>query len=308
MKHRKLLPLFALCGLTLGCVLWKSNAAPTTAIPEKPVPWPGEAHVYKTVAGRDLRLWVVRPASWKGRDKRPGAVFFHGGGWIGGVPGQFAKHAEHFAARGMVCVLVEYRLLKPNDGQTPTFPIQDAKSAMRWVRGRAADLGIDPNRIAAGGGSAGGHLAAFASMAEGLDDPQDDQSISPRGDAMLLWNPVLDNGPKGWSHGRVGARFREFSPAHNISGDDPPAIVMLGTQDNLIPVATIEKFKAEMEKAGVRCDAIFYPDQKHAFFNYNAQKPNPYFEQTLMAADEFLVSLGWLPKLPKAAESIQGRE
>ncbi len=67
----------------------------------------------------------------------------------------------------------------------------DTKSAMRWVRSHAAELGIDPERIAASGGSAGGHLAAFASMVEGIDDPADDLKVSPRGNALVLFNPVL---------------------------------------------------------------------------------------------------------------------
>ena len=132
--------------------------------------------------------------------------------------------------------------------------MNDAKSAMRWVRSHAAELGIDPNRIASGGGSAGGHLAAFVGMVEGKDDPQDDTKVSAKSNAMCLFNPVFDNGPGGWGTERVGDRYQEFSPAHNITKDDPPAIVFLGSQDKLIPVKTLETFKANMEKAGVRCE------------------------------------------------------
>jgi acetyl esterase/lipase len=170
----------------------------------------GEPLVYKTVDQRPLRLFVVKPSDWKPADARPAIVFFHGGGWRGGAPGQFNRQAEYLASRGMVCLLAEYRLLRDDPGP-PLRCIRDAKSAMRWVRSHASELGIDPERIAAGGGSAGGHLAAFVGMVEGLDDPQDDLQVSPRADALVLFNPVFDNGPQdGYGHGRVGERYKEW--------------------------------------------------------------------------------------------------
>ena len=269
------------------------KAAPAKAQDER------DARVYKTVGQRGLKLFVVNPDDWKPGDKRPALVFFHGGSWIVGKPVQFDEHCRYFASRGLVCIQVQYRLLrKPTE--TPLLPIQDAKSAMRWVRSHAAELGVDPDRIAAGGGSAGGHLAAFASMVEGMDDPADDLTVSPRGNAQLLFNPAYDNGPTGFAYSRVGERFREFSPAHNVSADDPPSIVFLGTNDNLIPVATAQKFKADMEKVGVRSELFLYEGQPHGFFN-----KQPYLNQTIIETDKFLESLGWLqgpPTLKVAAK------
>lgn len=266
-------------------------ALPAIAQPQTPKMTETENHftrVYKTVAERDLKLIIDTPADWKPTDKRLALVMFHGGSWVGGQPVQFDTHARHFAKLGLVGIQVEYRLLrKPTD--TPLVPIQDAKSAMRWVRSHAAELGIDPNRIAAGGGSAGGHLAAFASMVEGKDDPADDLSVSPRGNAMLLFNPVYDNGPGGFGYSRIGEAYREFSPAHNISADDPPSIVFLGTNDNLIPVAVAQKFKSDMENVGVRSDLFLYEGGVHGFFN-----KSPYLEQTIAETEKFLRSLGWI--------------
>ena len=226
-------------------------------------------------------------------------VFFHGGGWTSGGPTQFTQHSDYLATSGMVCIQVEYRLIKKGDKGPPVDCVADAKSAMRWVRSHAAELGIDPNRIGAGGGSAGGHLAAFVSMVEGLDDPQDDLKVSPKANALALFNPVFDNGPdQGWGHSRVGERFKEFSPAHNITPDDPPAIIFLGTQDKLIPVAVVERFKANMEKAGVRCEAKFYEGQGHGFFNPGKGGKVEFYHDTLLATDRFLASLGWLEGEP----------
>jgi acetyl esterase/lipase len=244
-----------------------------------------------------LRLWIFRPQGWKATDRRPAAVFFHGGGWVGGRPGQFDTQARYLASRGMVCALVEYRLLgKEEPGKAPTPPVtccRDAKSAMRWVRSHAGELGIDPSRIAAGGGSAGGHLAAFTGMVGGLDDPADDTSVSARPDALILFNPVLDNGPGGWGHNRVRDRYKEFSPAHNVSKDDPPAIIFLGSEDRLVPVRTIEEFRANLRKEGVRCEAFVYAGQAHGFFN-----KEPWTTKTLIEADRFLESLGWISGPP----------
>ncbi|MEI8042941.1 MAG: sulfatase-like hydrolase/transferase, partial [Verrucomicrobiota bacterium] len=178
----------------------------------------GEARVYKTVGNRGLKLFVVKPDGWKVTDQRPGLVLFHGGGWIGGSPAQLNPQAEYLASRGMVCALVQYRFVK-KPAATPTVCIQDAKSAMRWVRSHAAELGINPQRIGAAGGSAGGHLAAFTGMVDGLDDPSDDLTVSARPAATVLFNPVFNNGPGQYGHDRVGDRFKEFSPAHNITSN-----------------------------------------------------------------------------------------
>lgn len=262
-------------------------------------PAPPLRQVYKSVAGRSLTLSIVRPSDWKATDKRPAMVFFHGGGWVGGGPTQFTQHSAYLATRGMVCIQVEYRLLGKNDKGPPLNCVQDAKSAMRWVRSHAAELGVDPQRIGAGGGSAGGHLAAFVGMVEGLDDPLDDSKVSPKANALALFNPVFDNGPdQGWGTARVGDRYKEFSPAHNITADDPPAIIFLGTQDKLIPVAVVERFKGAMEKAGVRCEAVFYEGQGHGFFNPGKGGSSKYYYETLLATDKFLTSLGWLKGEP----------
>lgn len=284
------------CCLTLCslCILLPLS----TALGAKPT---GEPHVYKTVGDRELKLYITKPADWKATDQRPAIVFYHGGGWVGGAPGQFTEHSKYLASRGMVCVQVEYRLLDRKTNEPPTVCVRDAKSAMRWVRGRAETLGIDPDRIASGGGSAGGHLAAFVGMVEGQDDPQDDLKISAKSNAMVLFNPVFDNGPKGWGHARVGERYKDFSPFHNVSADDPPAIVFLGSADKLIPVKTAYDFQKAMKAAGVKCEVKIFEGMPHGFFNYGRNGNKPYYE-TVVAADRFLESLGWLSGEPTLKE------
>ena len=257
----------------------------------------GESLVYKKAGERELKLFIEMPADWKATDKRPAIVFYFGGGWVSGTPMQFEKQSAYFASRGMVGVRVEYRTIPKGDKGPPTVCCADAKSAMRYVRGHAAELGIDPARIAASGGSAGGHLAAFTAMVGGQDDAQDDVSISPKPNALVLFNPVFNNGPGQWGHERVGARFMEFSPAHHITKDAPPTIVFLGDSDKLIPVGVVRDFEAGMKAVGVRCEARIYSKAGHGFFN-----ADPAYTQTVDEADKFLTSLGWLGAPTKAAQ------
>jgi len=258
-----------------------------------------ETHTYKTVLNRDLKLFFEKPADWSATDKRPAIVFFFGGGWVSGSPEQFRPQSEYLASRGMVGVRAEYRTVAKGGKEPPVPCVQDAKSAMRWIRAHAEQLGIDPHRIATAGGSAGGHLAAFTGMVPGLDAPGDDLKVSPAGNAQILWNPVFDNGPGEWGSGVVGDRYKEFSPAHNITSNAPPTLVFLGTDDRLIPVATAKRFEEGMKNVGVRCETVFYEGQAHGFF-----KREPYFSQTLQAADQFLTSLGWLTPKKIAAPKL----
>jgi acetyl esterase/lipase len=253
---------------------------------------------YKETGGHRLDLHVFRPASKAGR-RCAGIVFFHGGGWSGGSPGQFFPHCRHFASRGMVAVSAMYRLGGVH-GATPADSVCDAKSAMRWVRAHAKALGIDPARLAAGGGSAGGHLAAATALCPGFDDPADDVGCSPRPCALVLFNPVLDNAPGQFGHECIQAWYPAISPAEHVSASAPPTVFFLGTADDLIPVATAERFQRRMRDAGVRCDLHLYEGEGHGFFNYGRTPDHACFRDTVGKADAFLVSLGLLDGEPDA--------
>jgi len=253
---------------------------------------PDELLTYKTIGDVKLQFHLFKPANHKPTDKKPCIVFFFGGGWVGGTPSQFYPQCRYLASRGMVAISAEYRV-KNTHKTTPYECVKDGKSAVRWIRKHAGELGVDPNRIAAAGGSAGGHVAAATGTVKGFEEPSEDKTISSRPNALVLFNPVYDNGPTGFGYDRVKDRWREFSPMHNIDKHTPPTIVFLGARDKLIPVATAEKYKELMKKASVRCELHVYIDQPHGFFNYRNGK-NPYYNQTVIAADKFLTSLGYL--------------
>jgi len=247
--------------------------------------------VYKKASGIDLKLHVFEPE--KKPDKPAAAiVFFFGGGWSGGNPRQFFRQAAYLASRGMVGISAEYRV-KSRGNATPYQCVEDGKSAVRYIRAHAKDLGVDPKRIAAGGGSAGGHVAAATGTVTAFDAEGEDLKISSRPNALVLFNPVYDNSPKGYGYSRVKDRWKEFSPMHNITKGTPPAIVFLGDSDKLIPVKTALEFQNRMKKCGVRSELHVYKNKPHGFFN-----ADNYMRATMFLADKFLTSLGYLEGKP----------
>jgi acetyl esterase/lipase len=256
---------------------------------ERPPVGPQEI-VYKTVGETALSLFVHRPVVAPPSAGYPAVVFFFGGGWNSGTPAQFDDQCELLARRGMVAITADYRV-RDRNSTTPFACVADGKSALRFVRANARRLGIDPTRIAAGGGSAGGHIAAAIATVPGHDE-DGDQSVSCRPDALILFNPVFDNGPGGYGHARLGDRWRELSPAHNIAAGFPPAIVFLGTKDKLIPVETAQSFAAKVRAVGGRCDLKLYEGSGHGFFN-RGRKGSRY-DETVADMTAFLVDIGWI--------------
>ncbi len=245
---------------------------------------------YKEVGGAKLFLHIFEPES-KTKTKRPAIVFFFGGGWNGGTPKQFEPHCNYLASRGMVAITAQYRV-KSRNKTTPFECVADGKSAIRWVRKNAAKLGIDDKRVAAGGGSAGGHVAAATGNCTGLEEKGENLKISSKPDALVLFNPVYDNSSKGYGHDRVKPKWKEISPLHNITKGSPPTIVFLGTEDKLIPVVTGQEYDRRMKAVGSRSELHLYKDATHGFFNKG--KKGDHYPDTISKMDKFLVSLGWL--------------
>lgn len=260
---------------------------------EKPPKFPpSKSVVYKTIDGVDLKLDVYLPEGHQASDRRPAIVFFHGGSWSGGWKTYMSPHCHALAARGMVAMTAEYRVTGRPPKSTPAECVKDAKSAIRWVRTHADDLGIDPERIAAGGGSAGGHMAAATAYLDGYNEEGEDPSVSCRPSALALFNPVIDNSPGGgYPYGPhpISERWRGWSPMHNITPDKAvPTLFFLGDQDHLIPVATGEEYQRITEAAGAACELHVYP-VKHGFYQWGESG-----KHALERMDDFLVKHGFL--------------
>ena len=247
-----------------------------------------EKLLYKKTNEGDLNLFVYKPSEFDIKKKYSCIVFFHGGGWNSGTPEQFQRQSRYFASRGMVAISVEYRI-RNEHGTSPIQAMEDAKSAIRFIRSNAKLFSINPNRIATAGGSAGGHLAAVAGNIDLFDNSDEDLTISSKPNLLILYNPVLHYGRKwGWIDNPSNA-----SPYDNLSEGSPPTIILTGTEDKIVPVELIESYKKRMESIGSRCDLILYEGAEHAFFNKGDD-----FLDTVLQTDIFLKSNWYLSGPP----------
>lgn len=282
-----LVPLLAFIGSWFCAAVVHAQAAPAdlTALPS-------ESYTYRKIAGQELKLWVYKPANWKAGDQRPALVFFHGGGWRGGTPKQFAPHCLHLASAGMVAITVQYRFITRANETNPEICVQDARAALRWVAMHAAKLGIDPARLGAGGGSAGGHLAACTVLDASYDDPADPKAAPFHPKALILFNPAVNLLVDGTTDANRALRER-LSPLLHLTAAHPPTLIMVGDKDTTTPPEHDRAYIAKLTQFGVRAELKIYPGQTHSFFNY---KPagNPWYDATVADMDRFLASLGWI--------------
>ncbi len=249
---------------------------------------------YKQIDTSKLFIEIYYPEKLEATKAYPAILFFFGGGWNNGSLKQFEYHARYFAQRGMVSVLVEYRVNQVHRN-TPFESLKDAKSAIRFIRKYADKFHIDDSKIVAAGGSAGGHLAAATAFIEDYNEDSDNMSVSCAPNALVLYNPVIDNGPGGYGYERIGDSYKSFSPLHNIKKGAPPTVMFLGTRDVLIPVETAKYYQKVMEKVNSRCDLFLYEGQQHGFFNY---RNFDYYKITVSETDKFLQSIGYLSAEP----------
>ena len=309
------------CGtLVVGAsILLNSLASAANRREAAPAPrsLPGSrAEIYKKIGDVELPIHIFEPANRQPGDRRPAIVFFFGGGWQSGTPAQFQHQCEYLASRGMVAMTAEYRV-QSRHGVKAVSCFRDAKSAIRWVRKNAERLGIDPNRLAAGGGSAGGHLAGALGTIQEFDEEGEDASISAVPNALILFNPVLvlspieGRGDKAWDRlgsleDRMGVKPELLSPYHHVRKGQPPTIIFHGQSDTTVPYFTAEVFVEKMKENGNKCEIIGYPGQTHGFFNYG-RAGNKYFVETVKKMDAFMVSLGYL-KGPDQVEAFLRQE
>lgn len=257
-----------------------------------------ETEVYRQIGGISLNMRVYKPANWKAADSRPAIVFFFGGGWKKGGAKQFHQHSLHLTKQGMVALAADYRISSLHDSK-PADSVADALAAIRWARANAGKLGIDPQRLAAGGGSAGGHLAAAtATLGKGDEAP----------DALVLFNPALNLLAKDKYREDWGATKKEFialSPHHHLKGSLPPTVVFHGTKDTAVPFSSITAFAAKAKKLGVKNLRVHpYEGGSHGFFNYGRDGNRDYLD-TVGKMDGFLTRLGWLDWTVKTRKVVK---
>jgi acetyl esterase/lipase len=245
---------------------------------------------YKNVANRELRLHVFNPEGWNAADKRACFITIHGGGWTNGEPKRMYPFADHYARLGLVGISVQYRVYSPKGPTTVFDCVKDARSAVRYVKAHAAELGVDPQKIIVSGGSAGGHLAAATAMFDGVDEAGEDTKISPTPSALVLFFPVIDTSKEGYGNAKIGERWKDLSPAHNVRAGLPPTITFHGTGDTTCPFKGAQIFHDAMLKAGNRSELVVNEGGAHGYL----MRTQPLYDECLTKTDAFLTSLGLL--------------
>jgi dienelactone hydrolase len=283
--------LCALCGISFAA------QAPVKA--KDPA---GKPYTYKTSAGKERSMEIYFPPNHDPtKAKVPGMILFHGGAWGGGTLAQFRVACAYFASRGLVCATADYRMLGKGDTEKlakgesrKSVCVTDAKSAIRWFKQHAGELGIDPARIITGGGSAGGHISALATMNPGLNDPADPKDIDTSVVAYLWFNPAFSPDDN---------KEPEVDILKHLKADLPPVIAFFGDKDGWKKGWDVAY--AKWKSLGTKTiDLQIAPGQAHSFFNIE-----PWRTVTLIAADQFLVKHGLLTgeptlKMPSTGEKL----
>ena len=286
-------------GLTLAAAL------PFGSLLHSPAP---TEVIYKHTAQGDLKLFCFQPPTKESGKTIPAAVWIHGGGWTGGTCESFFPMARYTATRGAASFVVEYRLANTNGTVTVADCVADCKSAVRYLRVLAAELNIDPHRIAVIGESAGGHLAACVGMLDGFDDPADDLKISARPDALVLYNPLIKFEGSNFKKLFAGANYktnsmRELSPLLFVRSNLPPTLCVHGLADTVVSPDNSRAFSEATKKFGNRCDLVLLPETPHAFLIPNYKCSEQTVVNALLVADKFLTSLGWFSGEPNLVAS-----
>lgn len=247
--------------LLSAAVFWRCDATLNRASgrAQEPAPEPRVA-IYREVDERRLQAYIFEPATKAPRDGRSAVLLFHGGGWSVGEPEWTFYAARSFANAGMVAIPIQYRLSQ--DQVTPIEALADVCAAFRWARVNAADLGIDPTRVAGYGVSAGGHLVASAATV-GCPDEASAARSSP--DALLLLSPALDLSGDRWFEQKLLGRAAAvaYSPADHVRSGTPPTNIVIGEKDTLTPVTGAKRYCDRLVELRGDCQLQVFPGLGH---------------------------------------------
>jgi acetyl esterase/lipase len=261
------------------------------------------------------------PKDLKPGEKRPALVLIHGGAWHAPGASIFYPMAKYFAFRGVPTFSIDYRSIQQptNDVGVPEI-LSDCRSSIRYLRSHASQFGIDPNKIAVLGDSAGGHLAACLGT---IPDPQDSAGVSSAANLMIPCNPIVDMGP---GEGNTNSWFRSIqrgaaleknptpeavvptseqiavaksvSPLAFVSVKSAPALVMHGLDDTIVTPEQSRKFAEALKAAGVPVELVLIPGARHAFILPKYTASEQQVIDAMSDVDRFLAKNGYLTGEP----------
>ncbi len=245
---------------------------------ERPATPPGARYMsrvaYGTAGpqGRPLHMYVYARAD--ATERAPGVLFIHGGGWSDFTPFMLIRYAAALAEAGFVAATCEYRL-RP-EARWPAS-IQDCKAAVRWLRAHHGEIGLDPDRLAASGNSAGGHLAAMLGVTPGRFEGEGGNAAEFSGvQALALIYPAIDMlHPEGSIDLRNGfgqivgdpseSGIAAANPPTYLSAECPPVLTVTGDLDTVTTLPSIQGFHDRLDELGVANQLVVYPGREHVF-------------------------------------------
>lgn len=243
---------------------------------------------YEAADGSELPMLIFEPA--EGTRSVAGIVMFHGGGLRQGSAEDLAPHCRELASRGLFAVSAGYRLLR-RGARGIDDCIADVRLAVGHFSKLAARRGLDQERLASGGSSAGAHLALVAALiAPDRPGPAADPGVA----AIVALNPVVDllGYPPEYRRsleqevGIPAGRAIDYSPVEFVRPGNPPVLIQHGTRDEIAPIAQPRRFRDAMVAAGNDCVLVEYEGAEHGF-HYPATDGR--FADVIEATGEFLL-------------------
>ena len=226
-----------------------------------------QSFIYRDLKPEPLRLFVVKPEGWRTNDHRPAFIYFFGGAWTRGDPGKTIGWARMAAKWGMVGIAPDYRTSE-RFGTTPVESTADARAATRWVEDHAAELGVDANKIVAGGSSAGGHLALWTAIEKAPFGSKPEESPTSRPAALVLISAAGDTTSAAWNNDqtklkRFGPHIGDVSPLQHLDGKMPPVIMFHGDADPTVPYRIAVALHDKLVATSNTCEFITMPHGGH---------------------------------------------
>lgn len=233
-----------------------------------------EGVTFATHDGVELVCDVFLPPEESTRPA-PGVLLVHGGAWQVGEPAQLRGYGFLIGRHGYVCVIPQYRLSAV--AQWPS-QLHDVKAAVRWMRANAADLGLDPHRIAASGNSSGGHLALLLAGTGARQDLEGSgahleqssavqaavafygPSALERNGSMLRQSVAALMGPAA-----ADSDYLDASPVAHVDSSFPPTMLLHSNLDDLVPPAQSIAMYHALRQHDVPCELHMFDGQPHAF-------------------------------------------
>ena len=189
---------------------------------------------------------------------------------------KYAMMAAFLASKGYVVACTAYRLRPEYQMEDCAY---DVKKALWWLKKNAEKYGGNPNRVGVTGGSAGGHLSALLAVSAGAPKWKEifkdgfDDSVQAAVPMAPVTNLDTFSRWKLFPGGNEKQRAKELSPMAYVGPKSAPMLILHSERDPVVPISESKNIKAAYEKAGAKCDIIFYDSDDHAFWNTKPYDP-----------------------------------